>query len=149
MRLREVLAATAVGVGVAGTIDEVVLHQLLHWHHFYDKSTSGWGLTSDGIFHVISTALLVGGTYALVHNRQRVVPREAPGWIVLAAGAFNLYDGTIQHKVLRLHRVREGVANDTPYDAVFLGTAAALAAIGGALTITARRSERSARDRRS
>jgi len=36
MRWREVLAASAVGIGVAGTLDEVVLHQLLHWHHFYD-----------------------------------------------------------------------------------------------------------------
>jgi len=51
------------------------------------------------MFHVVSTALLVWGTYALVRNRQQVVPREALGWIVLAAGAFNLYDGTIQHKI--------------------------------------------------
>jgi len=71
------------------------------------------------------------------------------GWIVLAAGAFNLYDGTIQHKILRLHQVREGAANDTPYDVVFLTTAAVLAAIGGALAIAARRSELSARHRRS
>jgi uncharacterized membrane protein len=149
MRLREVLAASAFGVGLAGSLDEVVLHQLLHWHHFYDTSTSGWSLISDGIFHVVSTALLVWGTYALVRNRQRVVAREALGWIVLAAGAFNLYDGTIQHKVLRLHQVREGVANDTPYDVVFLTTAAALAAVGGALAIAARRSALSARHRRS
>jgi len=101
------------------------------------------------MFHVVSTALLVWGTYALVRNRQQVVPREALGWIVLAAGAFNLYDGTIQHKILRLHQVREGVANDTPYDVVFLTTAVVLAAIGGALAIAARRSELSARHRRS
>jgi len=100
------------------------------------------------MFHVVSTALLVWGTYALVRNRQQVVPREALGWIVLAAGAFNLYDGTIQHKILRLHQVREGAANDTPYDVVFL-TTAVLAAIGGALAIAARRSELSARHRRS
>jgi len=149
MRWREVLAASAFGVGVAGTIDEVVLHQLLHWHHFYDKSTSGWGLISDGIFHVVSTTLLVWGTYALVPNRQRVVARETLGWIVFAAGAFNLYDGTIQHKVLRIHQVREGVANEAPYDAVFLATAAAIAAVGGALTIAARRSGLPARHGRS
>ena len=113
------------------------------------KEHFGLGPHLGWLFHVVSTALLVWGTYALVRNRQQVVPREALGWIVLAAGAFNLYDGTIQHKILRLHQVREGVANDMPYDVVFLTTAVVLAAIGGALAIAARRSELSARHRRS
>jgi uncharacterized membrane protein len=27
-----------VGIGVAGSLDEIVLHQLLRWHHFYDRA---------------------------------------------------------------------------------------------------------------
>ena len=47
------------GVGVASFIDETVFHQLLHWHHFYDKSTPDVGLVSDGVFHA-------GGWLAMV-----------------------------------------------------------------------------------
>jgi uncharacterized membrane protein len=28
-----------VGVGVAGSVDQIVLHQLLRWHHFYDRGS--------------------------------------------------------------------------------------------------------------
>jgi uncharacterized membrane protein len=38
-----------VGIGVAGSVDEVVLHQLLRWHHLYDRgSTSCSGSTRAG-----------------------------------------------------------------------------------------------------
>ena len=29
--------AILVGIGVAGSLDEILLHQLLRWHHFYDR----------------------------------------------------------------------------------------------------------------
>lgn len=38
------------GLGMIAFIDETVFHQLLHWHHFYDKSTTDVGLVSDGLF---------------------------------------------------------------------------------------------------
>jgi uncharacterized membrane protein len=31
-------------VGLVAFADETVFHQLLHWHHFYDKSTLAVGL---------------------------------------------------------------------------------------------------------
>jgi len=34
--------------GVAAFFDETVFHQLLHWHHCYDPSTTEVGLVSDG-----------------------------------------------------------------------------------------------------
>jgi uncharacterized membrane protein len=52
---------------------------------------------------------------------------------LLGAGGFNLYDGTIQHKLLRLHQVREGAPNNLPYDLAFLAIAAALALTGALL----------------
>ncbi|HEV3503931.1 MAG TPA: DUF2243 domain-containing protein, partial [Actinomycetes bacterium] len=91
-----------VGIGIAGTLDEVVLHQLLRWHHFYDRSTQAVGLISDGLFHILSTALLVIGVIQLVERRRTTPdpPRIALADILLGAGGFNLYDGTIQHKLL-------------------------------------------------
>ena len=124
-----------VGIGLAGTLDEVVLHQLLAWHHFYDRSTPTAGLVSDGLFHLFSTAVLVIGLIQLVERRRTTPdpPRVALAGILLGAGGFNLYDGTIQHKLLGLHQVREGVPNNLPYDLAFLAIAAALALAGALL----------------
>jgi hypothetical protein len=52
---RNVVSGLLLGVGVAAFVDETVFHQLLHWHHFYDKSTPAAGLVSDGIFHAVVT----------------------------------------------------------------------------------------------
>ncbi|WP_251553714.1 DUF2243 domain-containing protein [Neobacillus muris] len=37
--------------------------------------------------------------------------------VFLVAGIFNLYDGTVQHKIMKLHQVRYNV-NIVPYDNV-------------------------------
>jgi uncharacterized membrane protein len=50
-----------IGVGIAAFIDETVFHQLLHWHHFYDKSTPAIGLVSDGAFHAFGWFAIVIG----------------------------------------------------------------------------------------
>jgi uncharacterized membrane protein len=124
-----------VGIGLAGTLDEVVLHQLLGWHHFYDRSTPTVGLVSDGLFHLFSTAVLVVGVIQLVERRRTSPdpPRLALAGVLLGAGGFNLYDGTVQHKLLRLHQVREGATDNLPYDLAFLAIAAAVALAGALL----------------
>ena len=123
------------GIGLAGTLDEVVLHQLLGWHHFYDRSTPTAGLVSDGLFHLFSTTLLVIGVIQLVERRRTSPdpPRLALAGILLGAGGFNLYDGTIQHKLLALHQVRANAPTNLPYDLAFLAIAAAVFAVGVAL----------------
>jgi uncharacterized membrane protein len=120
------------GIGLAGTLDEVVLHQLLGWHHFYDRSTPTAGLVSDGLFHLFSTTLLVIGVIQLVERRRTSPdpPRLALAGILLGAGGFNLYDGTIQHKLLALHQVRANAPNNLPYDLAFLAIAAVVFAGG-------------------
>ena len=124
-----------VGIGVAGTLDEVVLHQLLAWHHFYDRSTPTVGLVSDGLFHLFSTAVLVIGLIQLVERRRTTAdpPRLALAGILLGAGGFNLYDGTIQHKLLGLHQVRADAPNNLPYDLAFLAIAVVVALAGALL----------------
>jgi uncharacterized membrane protein len=43
-RKRTIWSGVLTGVGVAAFIDETVFHQILHWHHFYDRSTPAVGL---------------------------------------------------------------------------------------------------------
>ena len=92
------------GVGVAAFVDETVFHQLLHWHHFYDRSTPAAGLVSDGIFHAAGWICLVAGLflYADLQRRRDLSRRRWWGGLLAGAGAFQLYDGTVQHKVLRM-----------------------------------------------
>ncbi|GAA1038410.1 hypothetical protein GCM10009557_54330 [Virgisporangium ochraceum] len=48
---RTVLSGALLCLGVAAFVDEAVFHQVLHWHHFYDRSTPAIGLVSDGLFY--------------------------------------------------------------------------------------------------
>jgi uncharacterized membrane protein len=111
--------------------DEIVLHQLLRWHHFYDRGSQAAGLIADGIFHLGSTAALGIGLVLLVQRWRtgRGPLRQAVAGILLGAGGFNLYDG-IQHKLLGLHQVRAGAPNNLPYDLVFIGLAAVILLAG-------------------
>jgi uncharacterized membrane protein len=117
---RSLIAGILLGVGVAAFIDETVFHQILHWHHFYDQSTPSWGLISDGLFHAFSWFCMVGGFFIFADLRRRAAWKRT--WqlsgLLFGLGGFELYDGTIQHKLLRLHQIRYGV-NIVPYDIVW------------------------------
>ena len=137
--------AVLVGIGVAGSLDEIVLHQLLRWHHFYDRGSQAAGLIADGIFHLGSTSALVIGLVLLVQRWRtgRGPLRQAVAGILLGAGGFNLYDGIVQPKLLGLHQVRAGAHNNLPYDLAFIGLAAVML-LAGLLLLRAARSPRAA-----
>lgn len=112
-----ILAAGLIGVAVMAAVDEVVFHQLLAWHHFYDRGTPAVALLSDGLLHAAELVGLVGGFFWLTDLRRRgvLVPLAAWGGFLLGAGFFQLFDGLVDHKVLRVHQVRYGV-DLTGYD---------------------------------
>ncbi|MFG6501864.1 DUF2243 domain-containing protein [Microbacterium sp. P05] len=128
------------GVGVIAFVDETVFHQLLHWHHFYDRGTSELGLVSDGIFHALSWFATIAGLFLFADLRRRraVNRRRWLGGVLAGAGAFQLYDGLVQHKVLGLHEIRY-VENLFAYDVVWNLTAALLLAVGIGLVVTSKR----------
>ncbi|OAB43297.1 DUF2243 domain-containing protein [Paenibacillus antarcticus] len=124
------------GFGVIAFIDEVVFHQLLHWHHFYDKSTSDIGLVSDGLFHAFSFFATIGSSFMLSDLRRRDAfwLRRWIGGILLGSGIFQLYDGIIQHKLMRLHQIRYNV-DISLYDWVWNLAALALLISGVVITL--------------
>lgn len=124
------------GLGMVAFIDEVVFHQLLHWHHFYDKSTTEIGLVSDGLFHAYSWFSTIGASFMFADLRRRNAFwfKRWLGGILLGSGFFQLYDGIIQHKLMRLHQIRYHV-DITPYDWVWNLTALALLVAGIILTL--------------
>ncbi len=137
------------GIGIAAFLDETLLHQLLQWHTFYWNTDQHGRILSDGLFHAFSTLLLLWGAFRLWRGRDTwsslPIRYSIISAIFIGAGAFNLYDGIIQHAILHLHIVNELVCssptsrresflgmcrNDLPYEAVFDGLALVLLAIG-------------------
>ncbi len=123
------------GLGMVTFIDETVFHQLLQWHHFYDRSTTELGLISDGLFHAFSWFATIGGLFMLADLKRRQSLNWLYWWgsVLTGAGLFQLYDGIIQHKVLRVHQVRY-VENLWVYDLVW-NVAAVLFLIIGLIVI--------------
>jgi uncharacterized membrane protein len=122
------------GIGLIGALDEIILHQLLQWHNFYVHSTQFWRIFSDGLFHIFSLCLFLIATSQLWSKRSLLSTlergRALVAGILLGMGGFNLYDGIIQHKLLQLHPVREGVPDQLPYDLAWNGLALLLIAGG-------------------
>jgi uncharacterized membrane protein len=137
---RNVLSGALLGLGVAAFVDETVFHQLLHWHHFYDRSTPAAGLVSDGLFHAAGFFAAVAALFLFADLRRRRILQSVRWWggLLTAAGAFQLYDGTIQHKLLRLHQIRYHV-NLVPYDWTWNVIAGVLVLAGVGLLVRARR----------
>ena len=135
-----VLATGLIGIAVMAAVDEIVFHQLLGWHHFYDRSTPAVGLLSDGLLHAAELVALVGGFFWFADLRRRgtVAPMAAWGGFLLGAGVFQLFDGLVDHKVLRVHQIRYGV-DPLPYDLAWNAAAVVLVVAGAVLVRRARR----------
>ncbi len=122
------------GIGAMGALDEIVFHQLLQWHHFYVHTHPQGQIVSDGLLHVFTLAMLLLGACLLWERRQRIasVPGRAPflAGFLLGLGGFQLFDGIVDHKILRLHQIREDTDNLLPYDLAW-NAGAVLLLIGG------------------
>lgn len=145
---RTILAGLLLGTGFVAFVDEVVFHQLLGWHHFYDRSTDEVGLISDGLFHAFSWFATVAGLFLVgsLRRDRAFWPRRFAAGLLTGIGAFQLYDGTVQHKLLGLHQIRYEV-DLLPYDLTWNAVAAALLATGLVLTAATGRAVRRAGSR--
>jgi len=102
------LTGVLLGIGIIGFLDEAVFHQLLQWHAFYWATDSHGRILSDGLFHVFSTLVLLGGTFRLWFGTPPD-PRRLLAAILIGAGGFNAYDGIVQHVIFHFHLVNERV----------------------------------------
>jgi uncharacterized membrane protein len=136
-------ATIFLGIGLMATIDEIVFHQILAWHHFFDRSTLAISLLSDGLLHSAELLMLAAGFYLFVRlTRNQAVSRwHAWAGLLFGAGGFQLFDGIIDHKVLRLHQVRY-VDNLWLYDLAWNGVGVLLLAVGFVIWRKARTSVR-------
>jgi uncharacterized membrane protein len=127
-------AAIPLGIGLVGALDEIVFHQLLQWHNFYVDASERWRIFSDGLLHTFTLAMLFYGAHRLWQERRSYswILGSKPFWagILLGGGGFHLWDGLVDHKLLRLHPVREGVDNLLFYDLGWNAVALVLLGLG-------------------
>lgn len=140
---RSLWAGILIGVGLMAAVDEIVFHQVLAWHHFYDRATPAVGLLSDGLLHAAELLAIVAGGFLVGELlRQQALARPwAWAGLFLGAGGFQLFDGLINHKVLRLHQIRYGVVL-LPYDLAWNSAGLALLLVGAVLAARARGAQR-------
>jgi uncharacterized membrane protein len=129
-------SAFLLGIASMAAVDEIVFHQLLHWHHFYDAGTPELGLLSDGLLHAGELLALVAGFFLMADARRRnsFSARLARAGFCTGAGLFQFWDGIVDHKVLRVHQIRYGVELG-PYDLAWNAFAVLLLALGGILAV--------------
>ena len=141
LRNRSFWAPFLVGVALMAGIDEIVFHQLLAWHHFYDNATPAVGLLSDGLLHATELFMLIAGFFLIADTVRRGAFWPGAAWAGLVAGmgVFQLFDGIVDHKVLRVHQVRYDVADLLPYDLAWNASGLALLVLGSLLAWSAAR----------
>ncbi|MGY3717712.1 DUF2243 domain-containing protein [Sutcliffiella cohnii] len=131
LKNRNIWSGILFGLGLVAFIDETIFHQLLHWHHFYDKSTTNVGLISDGWFHAFSWFATIGGLFlfADIRRKNELSMKKWFVSILIGSGAFQLYDGIVQHKLMRIHQIRY-VENVIVYDLIWNIIAILLLVVG-------------------
>jgi len=131
-----------IGVGIMAGVDEIIFHQLLAWHHFYDRATLKVALMTDGLLHAAELLAIVAGFFMLLDLRRSHALVEGRAWagFFLGLGSFQLFDGIIDHKVLRTHQIRY-VDNLLPYDLAWNAAGLVLLLIGLYLLRRARKTE--------
>lgn len=138
--------ALAIGFGLGGFIDGIVLHQLLGWHHML-SARPGFDMRAnelaDGLFHAGTwLVVLTGVLWLYARLRLPSVPAAWPrldrgprpwaaliGSLLVGWGLFNMVEGLVDHHILGLHHVRPG-AHQLAWDLGFLAFGAVLAGLG-------------------
>lgn len=143
------LAGGVIGFGFGGLVDVLVFHLVLRVHHLISGIVSPTtrrglqlNLVADGLFSLAMMAIMTTGFVlfwrALPLSDESRSLGLFGGASVAGVGAFNFYDGTIDHYVLGLHHVTQWPPNPDVFDVLWVvGSIVLLAA--GVLTIRAER----------
>ncbi len=147
LRRRFTFAGLALGVGLGGFIDGIVLHQILQWHHMLtDYGNATFPVSTvrslehntfwDGLFHVSTWLFVTVGLFLLwrvLSAGYQVTWRSMVGLLLAGWGTFNLIEGVIDHHLITIHHVRDDVADPLWWDVGFLAVGALLVIAGFAL----------------
>lgn len=122
-------AGIALGVGIAGSFDGILFHQILQWHHVVMVGPLSFQILTDGLFHTFAVSALLVGAFILWRTcslGRLLDDRTMQGSVLVGAGSFNLIEGLINHHILQIHHVKPGGPDQLAWDLLFLAAGAVL-----------------------
>jgi len=122
-------AGYALGFGLGGFFDGILLHQILQWHHLLSgldqaKLNIRTLILWDGVFHALMYVIAIAGLWCLWQARREfAVPgpdRRLLANAALGFGVWHLVDAILAHWILGLHRIRMDVEYPLIWDLFWL-----------------------------
>jgi uncharacterized membrane protein len=144
-----IAAGILLGLGFGGLFDGILLHQILQWHHMLSSvrpattvSEMELNMVWDGFFDASTYIVTLLGVILL----WRAGKLDDVAWsantffgsLLIGAGAFNFFEGLIDHQILGIHHVKPGV-NQLAWDIGFLASGVILAVAGWLLVQAGKR----------
>lgn len=133
-------AGYALGFGIGGFFDGILLHQILQWHHLL----SGIDQTRldirvlvlwDGIFHALMYVIAGVGLWLLWRARKEFPAPHADRRLfanaLIGFGAWHIADSILSHWLLGIHRIRMDVENPLFWDILWFGAFGVIPAASG------------------
>jgi uncharacterized membrane protein len=118
-------AGHALGFGLGGFFDGILLHQILQWHHLLSgieeaRTDIRVLIVADGLFHVLMYVITGLGLWLLWRARAEfsmpLADRRLFGDALIGFGAWHILDSILSHWVLGIHRIRMDVDNPLFWD---------------------------------
>lgn len=118
-------AGFALGVGLGGFFDGILLHQILQWHHLLSGIEQARQdirvlILADGLFHVLMYLITAVGLWMLWRSRREFplpgADRRLFAAAVIGFGFWHVLDSVLSHWVLGIHRIRMDTDNPLFWD---------------------------------
>lgn len=119
-------AGVLLGMALGGFFDGILLHQILQWDHLLSAvEGQPWldlrmQLVADGLFHVLTYAVLAAGLVLLYKARQDFALDRADRYLLattlIGFGAWNVLDSIVFHWVMQIHHIRMDAASPLLWD---------------------------------
>lgn len=136
-------AGFALGFGLGGFFDGILLHQVLQWHHLLSGLESARAdirflILTDGLFHLLMYVVTALGLWLLWRAREALAATRGDRSLLVAAllgfGVWHVVDAILSHWLLGIHRIRMDVENPLLWDVLWLAVFG-LVPIVGALAL--------------
>lgn len=123
------LAGYALGFGLGGFFDGILLHQILQWHHLLSGLSEArldvrFLVMADGLFHALMYAITAIGLWFLWRGRlDWSMPggdRTLAGLALIGFGAWHVIDALLSHWLLGIHRIRMDTEVPLMWDILWL-----------------------------
>ncbi|WP_173087500.1 DUF2243 domain-containing protein [Devosia sp. 1635] len=122
-------AGFAIGFGLGGFFDGILLHQVLQWHHLLSGLEQARQdlrvlVMTDGLFHLLMYIVTAIGLWLLWRSRQAFAEPGADRLLLAMAllgfGTWHIIDAVLSHWLLGIHRIRMDVDNPLFWDLLWL-----------------------------